>query len=144
MSFKMDRVVKLRRKANGEWFTCPLVTSTKFEVQIDYLDSDRWQAILDKSKKPGGKEFDGEKLARQIADTSITAWKGLNQAAMLELFPGLEPDQIAEIPEEGVPCDPETRFVLLKEHADFHKWVTTLTSERAVYVQQRKAAEQGN
>mgnify|MGYP001585341867 CR=1 FL=1 len=144
MSFKMASVVKLRRDQDGEWFKCPYVTAGDFEVRINFLDSDEWTKLLAKAKKPDGKTVDDEKLARLIADTSVSGWRGLTKEAMLELFPGMEPEQVEQIPESGIPADAETKYVLLREQSDVFRWISKLSNDRAAYVEARKDSERKN
>lgn len=144
MAFNMSSVVKLRRDQDGEWFKCPYVADGSFEVRINFLDSDEWAKLLARAKKPDGKTVDDEKLARLIADISVSGWRGLTKEAMLELFPGMEPEQVAEIPESGVPADQETKYILLREQSDVYRWISKLSNDRAAYVAARKDAERKN
>lgn len=144
MTFQLSKVVKLRGAADGEWINCPLVSVSEFDVKVAYIEPDAWTKILSACRKPGKEEIDNDKLAKKIADEMIRDWRGLNGAALQELFPGMEQDQINEIPESGVPATNDAKFTLASQHREFYQWINKLSSDRAAFVAAKKQAEVKN
>lgn len=155
MSFDFKAVTKIKGADSGEWIKCPLTPKSNFEVCIAFLDNDAMEALM-KDCQRKVKDFDRvrgetvterldpEKFARRFAESVIRDWRGLDREAMAELFPGMDDEQLAQIPDGGIIPDNDAKYQIIDVHADMFTWVKQISTQRAAFARARKERELGN
>lgn len=131
-------MIALPGAREGEWMRCTLVPAAlRFDIRVRYLSSQEWKAA-----GKDAKVATSEAAERKLADQIVADWRGLTAKAMQALFPGITDHQLSALPDQGIPCNADTRVQILRHHSALFDWVYMLSSNRKAWVEARDASRE--
>lgn len=136
--FDIGSMIALPGAQEGEWMRCTLVPAAlRFDIRVRYLNNQEWRAA-GRDARPGTTEA----AERRLADQIVADWRGLTAKTMQALFPGITDQQLSALPDQGIPCNTDTRVQILRHHSALFDWVYMLSSNRKAWVEARDATRE--